>query len=128
MYKIISASAEIKWKDRKKLKRWVTLDEGGEFSEEKCFKTLKEAKNAFKKYKTEVTELSVSGQNYYAVIEYMLLNESNDDTNILDCSPIQFEVVDKETYETIKKCETYAEAEAYQQEYGDGKELYISLG
>lgn len=128
MYKIISASAEIKWKDRRKLKRWVTLDEGGEFSEEKCFKTLEEAKKAFEKYKTEVTELSVSGQNYYVVIEYMLLKESNDDTNILDCSPMQFEVVDKETYHKIKQCETYAEAEAYQQKYGDGKNLYISLG
>lgn len=40
MYKIISASADIKWKDREKLKKWVTLDEGGEFSEEKCIETL----------------------------------------------------------------------------------------
>ena len=121
-------SAEIKWKDRKKLKKWLTLDEGGEFSEEECFETPDEAKKAFKKYKTEVTELSVSGQSYYAVIEYMLLKESDDDTNILDCSPMQFEVVDKETYETLKQCDTYAEAEAYQQEHGDGKDLYISLG
>ena len=102
MYKIISASADIKWKDREKLKKWVTLDE----SEEKCFETLEKAKKAFEKYKTEVTELSVSGQSYYAVIEYMLLKESDDDTNILDCSPMQFEIVDKETYETSisQKC------------------------
>ena len=32
MYKIISASADIKWKDREKLKKWVTLDECGDSS------------------------------------------------------------------------------------------------
>lgn len=91
-------------------------------------KRWKKHKKHSKKYKTNVTELSISGQNYYAVIEYMLLNETDDDTNILDCSPMQFEVIDKRSYETLKQCETYAEAEAYKQECGDGKDMYISLG
>lgn len=34
---------------QKKLKKWVALDEGVEFSEEECFETLEEAQKAFKK-------------------------------------------------------------------------------
>lgn len=112
----------------KKLKQWITFDRNGEYSETECFEKLEDAKKAFTKYKTEVTKLSDSGKTYYSVMEYMLINETDDDFAFLDCSTMQFEVVDKETYDTLKTCNTYAEAEIYQQENGNGKNLYISLG
>lgn len=126
MYKIIAASTEIKYNERKKIKKWVTFDENGECSDVAEFKTLEEAKKAFKKYKSDVTELSASGGTYYAVIEYFLVNETDDDFAFLGCSPMTFEVVDKETYDTVKVCETLEEAESYQAENCENS--YISFG
>ncbi len=128
MYKIIAATTELPYAERKKLKQWITFDRNGEYSETECFKKLEDAKKAFTKYKTEVTRLSDSGKTYYSVMEYMLINETDDDFAFLECSPMQFEVTDGETYNTVKAFSTYAEAEAYQHEKGDGKNLYISLG
>lgn len=129
MYKIIVATTELPYAERKKLKQWITFDRNGEYNEIERFEKLEDAKKAFTKYKTEVTRLSDSGKSYYySVTEYMLINETDDDFAFLECSTMQFEVVDKETYDTLKTCNTYAEAEAYQQEKGDGKNLYISLG
>lgn len=128
MYKIIAATTELSYAERKKLKQWFTFDRNGEYNEIERFEKLEDAKKAFTKYRTEVTRLSDSGKTYYSVKEYMLINETDDDFAFLDCSTMQFEVTDGETYNTVKAFSTYAEAEAYQQEKGDGKNLYISLG
>lgn len=128
MYKIIVATTELPYAEREKLKQWITFDQNGEYSETECFEKLEDAKKAFTKYRTEVTRLSDSGRPYYSVKEYMLVNETDDDFAFLECSQMQFEVTDGETYNTVKAFSTYAEAEAYQQEKGDGKNLYISLG
>lgn len=128
MYKILETKTEVKYSERKKLKQWITFDQNGEYSEIECFEKLENAQKAFEKYRTDVTRLSDSGETYFAVTEYMLVNEKDDDFTFLDCTPMQFEVVDKETYNTLKTCDTYAEAEDYQNENGDGRDLYISLG
>ena len=132
MYKIFEAKTEVKYSEREKLKKWITFYRSSKYSEVERFEKLEDARKAFKKYKTDITKLFSSGETYFAVTEYMLANDVDDDFPFffpfLGCSPMQFEVVDKETYETLKQCDTYAEAEAYQQEHGDGKDLYISLG
>lgn len=128
MYKILESKTEVRYNEREKLKKWITFGGTGECSEVETFEKPEDAKKAFKNYRTEVTRLSDSGRTYFAVTEYMLVDETADAVGFLDCSPMQFEVVDKETYETLKTCSTYAEAEAYQQEHGDGRNLYISLG
>lgn len=127
MYKIIAASVKISQKERKKLKKWITFDGKADVREIKAFEKLEEAKKAFKKCKTDVTELTSAGASYYKVTEYMLANEMGDEYGFLDCSPMQFEVVDKATYNTLKTCNTYAEAENYAKEHGDGRDLYISF-
>lgn len=103
MYKIISANAEIKYKEREKIKKWVTFYENGECSDVAEFKTLKEAKKAFEKYKSDVTEFSASAGTYYAVMEYFLVNETDDDFAFLDCSPMQFVGADKGAYNNTEK-------------------------
>ena len=125
MYKILESKTELRYSEREKLKKWITFGETGEYSEIETFEKLEDAKKAFEKYRTEVTRLSDSGRTYFAVTEYMLVADA---FGFLACSPMQFEVVDKETYETLKTCSTYAETEAYQQENGGGRNLYISLG
>ena len=127
MYKIIEAKTEVKYGERGKLKQWITFDQNGEYSEVECFEKLEDAQKAFEKYRTGVTRLSNSSETYFAVAECMLVNETDDDFAFLGCTPMQFDVVDKETYDTLKTCSTYAEAEAWQQENGDGRDLYISL-
>lgn len=127
MYKIIAATVEVSRKERKKLRKWVTFDGKAEVTEIKAFEKLEEAKKAFKKYKTDVTELTYAGKSYYDVIEYMLINEMDDDYAFLDCSPMFFEIVDAESSETLKTCKTYEEAENYTKEYGDGRNLFISF-
>lgn len=109
MYKIIAASTEIKYKERKKIKKWVTFDENGECSDVEEFKTLEEAKKAFEKYRSDVTELSTSDGTYYAVMEYFLVNETDDDFAFLDCSPMQFAVTDKGTYNNAEKGESLSD-------------------
>ena len=79
MYKIIAATVEVSRKERKKLRKWVTFDGKAEVTEIKAFEKLEEAKKAFKKFKTDVTELTYAGASYYSVIEYMLINEMDDD-------------------------------------------------
>lgn len=127
MYKIIAATVEVSRKERKKLRKWVTFDGKAEVTEIKAFEKLEEAKKAFKKFKTDVTELTYAGASYYSVIEYMLINEMDDDYAFLDCSPMLFEVVDAESFETLKTCKTYEEAENYIKDHGDGRNLYISF-
>lgn len=128
MYKILETKTEVKYSERERLKKWVTFDQNGEYSEVECFEKLEDAQKAFKKYRTDVARLSDSGETYFAVTEYMLVNEKDDDFAFLDCTPMQFEVIDKETYDTLKTYSTYTEAEAWQQENGDGRDLHISLG
>jgi hypothetical protein len=91
MYKIIAATIEVSRKERKKLRKWVTFDGKAEVTEIKAFEKLEEAKKAFKKYKTDVTELTYAGKSYYNVTEYMLINEMDDDYAFLDCSPMFFD-------------------------------------
>ena len=131
MYKIMEAKTKVKYSEREKLKKWITFNRSSKYSEVERFEKLEDARKAFKKYKTDITKLFSSGETYFAVTEYMLSNDVDDDFPFffpfLGCSPMQFDVVDKETYSTLKTCDTYAEAEAWMQENGDGRDLYISF-
>lgn len=127
MYKIIVATVKISQKERKKLKKWITFDGKAEVKEINAFERLEEAKKDFRKYKTDITESATSGELYYTVTEYMLINEMDDEYGFLDCTPMFFEVVDAERHEVLKVCKTYEEAENYTKEHGDGRDLYISF-
>ena len=127
MYKIIATTVKISQKERKKMRKWVAFDGKADVREIKVFEKLKEAIKAFKEYKTDVTESAAAGEAYYTVTEYMLVDEMDDDYGFLDCTPMQFEVVDAERAEMLKVCKTYEEAEDYIKEHGDGRNLHISF-
>lgn len=127
MYKIIAATVKISQKERKKMRKWVTFDGKADVREIKTFEKIEEAKKAFAKYKTDVTESATAGESYYIVTEYMLVNEMDDDYGFLDCTPMFFEVVDAERSEVLKVCRTYEDAEDYIKEHGDGRNLHISF-
>lgn len=125
MYKIIAATVKISQKERKKMRKWVTFDGKADVREIRTFERLEEAKKAFAKYKTDVTESATAREAYYTVTEYMLVNEMDDDYGFLDCTPMFFEVVDGDL--TLKVFKTYEEAEDYIKEHGDGRNLHISF-
>lgn len=127
MYKIIAATVKISQKERKKMRKWVTFDGKADVKEVKTFERLEEAIKVFAEYKTDITESATAGETYYNVTEYMLVNEMDDDYGFLDCTPMQFEVVDAESLEVLKVCRTYEEAEDYIKEHGDGRNLHISF-
>lgn len=137
-YDLVKRKAEIKYRERKKIKEGCTaFDPDPEYM--KTFDTLEEAKKALAKYKTSIEEFQYHGMTFYHVEEYVIEENEfeydedegelvqTDFIDTLEMTQMKIEVVEKSSYETIGVYSSLEEAEEAANEYDGDGESYIML-
>ena len=137
-YDLVKRTMEFNRRDRREIKQGCTaLDSSLEYL--KTFDTLEEAEKSIAKRKTSVSKLEDHGMTFYHVEEYVIEENEyeydedegevvqTDLIDTLEITPMEIEVVEIPSYETIAICSSLEEAEEAADNYDGEGETYIMI-
>lgn len=136
-YDLVKRTAKFNYKNRRNIEEGCTaLDPSPEYI--KTFASLAEAKKELAKHKTAISKFK-SGMTFYEVTEYVIEENEfeydedekklvqTDFIDTLETTPMEIEVVEIPSYETIAICSSLEEAEEAADNYDGEGETYIMI-